>query len=80
MPGDSLCYSHLPHLADAGCRIGIIDAGSVNLGDFVYANSRSDIDHQVTICVQHGLAPSMAIFRAFGEACRAYAAGHRKAA
>ena len=25
-------------------------------------------------------APSMAIFRAFGDACRAYAAGHRKAA
>ncbi len=57
-----MSYSHLPYLAAAGCRIGIIDAGSVNLGDFVYANSRSDIDHQVTVCAQNGLAPSMAIF------------------
>jgi 3-keto-5-aminohexanoate cleavage enzyme len=57
-----MSYSHLPHLAAAGCRIGIIDAGSVNLGDFVYSNSRSDIDHQVSICTESKLAPSMAIF------------------
>jgi uncharacterized protein (DUF849 family) len=57
-----MSYSHLPYLAAAGCRIGIIDAGSVNLGDFVYSNSRSDIDHQVSICTESQLAPSMAIF------------------
>jgi 3-keto-5-aminohexanoate cleavage enzyme len=57
-----MSYSHLPYLAAAGCRIGIIDAGSVNLGDFVYANSRTDIDYQVSICTESQLAPSMAIF------------------
>jgi uncharacterized protein (DUF849 family) len=55
-------FAHLPLLAAAGCRIGIIDAGSVNLGDFVYANSRSDIDHQIRVCAENRLAPSMAIF------------------
>jgi 3-keto-5-aminohexanoate cleavage enzyme len=57
-----MSYAHLTHLAAAGCRIGIIDAGSVNLGNFVYANSAPDIDHQVRICEENQLAPSMAIF------------------
>jgi 3-keto-5-aminohexanoate cleavage enzyme len=55
-------FAHLPLLAAAGCRIGIVDAGSVNLGDFVYMNSRSDIDHQIRVCAENRLAPSMAIF------------------
>jgi 3-keto-5-aminohexanoate cleavage enzyme len=57
-----MSFSHLPDLAAAGCRIGIIDAGSVNLGDFVYTNSRSDIDYQVSVRAENGLAASMAIF------------------
>lgn len=57
-----MSFAHLPLLAAAGCRIGVIDAGSVNLGDFVYVNSRTDIDHQVRICVENQLAPSMAVF------------------
>jgi 3-keto-5-aminohexanoate cleavage enzyme len=57
-----MSFSHLPLLAAAGCRIGIIDAGSVNLGNFVYVNSSSDIDHQLRICLENQLAPSMAIF------------------
>jgi uncharacterized protein (DUF849 family) len=55
-------FAHFPLLAAAGCRIGIVDAGTVNLGNFVYLNSRSDIDHQVQVCVENRLAPSMAIF------------------
>jgi 3-keto-5-aminohexanoate cleavage enzyme len=57
-----MSFAHLPVLAEAGCRIGIVDAGSVNLGGFVYANSRADIDHQVDVCVTSNLGPSMAIF------------------
>jgi 3-keto-5-aminohexanoate cleavage enzyme len=57
-----MSFAHLPILAGAGCRIGIIDAGSVNLGGFVYANSRADIDHQVDVCTRGGMGPSMAIF------------------
>jgi uncharacterized protein (DUF849 family) len=55
-------FAHLPLLAAAGCRIGIVDAGSVNLGNFVYVNSRSDIAHQIRVCVENRLGPSMAIF------------------
>ncbi len=57
-----MSYAHLPHLAAAGCRIGIVDAGSVNLGSFVYTNSAADIDYQVDVCTANQLAPSMAIF------------------
>jgi uncharacterized protein (DUF849 family) len=57
-----MSFAHLPHLAAAGCKIGIVDAGSVNLGDFVYVNSAADIDYQVRICAENQLAPSMAIF------------------
>ena len=57
-----MSFAHMPHLAAAGCQIGIVDAGSVNLGRFVYANSADDIDYQVRICTDNQLAPSMAIF------------------
>ena len=54
---------HLAPLADAGCRIGIIDPGSVNLGgSFVYVNSRDDIEHQRQVCDDLQLGPSIAIF------------------
>jgi 3-keto-5-aminohexanoate cleavage enzyme len=55
-------FAHLPLLAAAGCRIGLIDPGSVNLGDFVYVNSARDIEYQVGVCAEHRLGPSMAIF------------------
>jgi len=55
-------YGHLAYLAAAGCRIGVIDPGSVNLGDFVYANSRPDVNHQVQVCADNRLAPSLAIW------------------
>ena len=58
---DSL--SHLPALTKAGCRIGIIDPGSVNLGgSFVYVNSRDDIEVQRQVCEDLRLGPSIAIF------------------
>jgi uncharacterized protein (DUF849 family) len=57
-----MSFAHLPFLAEAGCRIGILDAGSVNLGGFVYVNSRADIEHQVRVCAENHLGPSMAIF------------------
>lgn len=55
-------YGHFAYLAAAGCRIGVVDPGSVNLGDFVYANSRPDVNHQVQVCVDNHLAPSLAIW------------------
>jgi 3-keto-5-aminohexanoate cleavage enzyme len=67
-------YGHHEHLAKAGAiRAGVFDPGSVNLGsvdptghptsiDFVYANSLSDVEHEVQICARHGLGPSIAIF------------------
>jgi 3-keto-5-aminohexanoate cleavage enzyme len=57
-----MSFAHFPLLAAAGCRIGIVDPGSVNLGGFVYANSRSDIDHQLRVCAENRLGPSVAIF------------------
>jgi uncharacterized protein (DUF849 family) len=58
---DSL--SHLPALTEAGCRIGIIDPGSVNLGgSFVYVNSGDDIAVQRQVCEDLRLGPSIAIF------------------
>jgi 3-keto-5-aminohexanoate cleavage enzyme len=69
-----LAYSHFEPLARAGAvRIGIVDPGSVNLGPaeadgvprspgFVYTNSFGDIEHQVELCRQLALGPSMAIF------------------
>jgi 3-keto-5-aminohexanoate cleavage enzyme len=55
-------YAHFGPLAGAGCRIGVIDPGSVNLGDFVYANSRPDVHHQAQVCRDNRLAPSLAIW------------------
>jgi 3-keto-5-aminohexanoate cleavage enzyme len=73
---DSL--SHLPALARAGCRIGIIDPGSVNLGgSFVYVNSRDDIEVQRDRCEELRLGPSIAIFEPgfLRTALRLHAAG-----
>ncbi len=55
-------YGHFVDLAAAGCRIGVVDPGSVNLGDFVYANSRPDVNYQVQVCHDNRLAPSLAIW------------------
>jgi len=55
-------FAHFPLLAAVGCRIGVVDVGSVNLGDFVYVNSRADIEFQLTVCHESRLAPSLAIF------------------
>ena len=73
-PGVEGAYAHMGPLAATGwLRIGIIDPGSVNLGGtddeglpaapgFVYANSFGDIHHQASVCEDHRLGPSMAIF------------------
>ncbi len=56
-------YAHVPILAEAGAlRVGLVDPGSVNLGDIVYVNSASDIEHEVGLCARHRLAPSVSIF------------------
>jgi 3-keto-5-aminohexanoate cleavage enzyme len=56
-------YAHVPVLADAGVlRVGLVDPGSVNLGDVVYVNSAADIEHEVALCARHRLAPSVSIF------------------
>jgi uncharacterized protein (DUF849 family) len=55
-------FGHLPLLAEAGCRLGLIEAGSVNLGPIVYANSAADIDHQLEVCRVNGLGASLAVF------------------
>ena len=59
-------FAHIEPLAKRGMlRIGIVDPGSVNLGArFAYVNSGSDIEHEVSLCEQFGLAPSIAIFEA----------------
>lgn len=57
-----MSFAHFPILASAGCRIGVVDAGSVNLGGFVYVNSRTDIEFQLDVCARHHLGPSLAIF------------------
>jgi 3-keto-5-aminohexanoate cleavage enzyme len=55
-------FSHLEPLAEAGSRLGLIEAGSVNLGQLVYLNSAADIDHQVDLCHALGLGASVAVF------------------
>ncbi len=66
-------FSHLgPLVAESGLRIGLCDAGSVNLGGFgsdglpaggfVYRNSHDDARYQMELCTQLGIGPSMAIF------------------
>jgi len=65
-------YSHIPHLARSGhLRMTLCDPGSVNLGvtrdgvpagGFVYANSFDDVAHQIALCHEHRLAPSIAVY------------------
>jgi len=65
-------YSHIPPLASSGLlRMTLCDPGSVNLGaerdglpagSFVYANSFNDVAHQLALCHEHALAPSIAIY------------------
>jgi len=67
-------YRHHDILARAEVlRMGLLDPGSLNLGatdadgipgapDFVYANSFSDIRHEVDVCARHHLGPSISIF------------------
>jgi uncharacterized protein (DUF849 family) len=55
-------FSHLTVLAHEGCRLGLIEAGSVNLGPIVYANSTADIAHQIEVCQANGLGASLAVF------------------
>ena len=57
-------YSHITPLAETiGLRIGVIDAGSVNLGaGFAYVNSGADIEYQWQLCERHRLVPGMSIF------------------
>src|SRR5262249_3382360 len=42
--------------------MGLLDPGSVNLGDFAYVNTTSDIEHEVALCARHRLGPSVSIF------------------
>jgi 3-keto-5-aminohexanoate cleavage enzyme len=68
-------FAHLGPLAERGVlEVGIVDPGSVNLGSrFAYVNSGSDIDHAVSVCERHSLAPSIAIFEpGFLRAALAY--------
>jgi 3-keto-5-aminohexanoate cleavage enzyme len=66
-------YSHIRPLAQAGAiRIGLADLASVNLGGrdadgvptghYVYANTFDDGHHQLGLCAELGLGPSLAIF------------------
>ena len=66
-------YAHQRPLAErGGLRIGIADLASVNLGGrdgdglptghYVYANTFDDGHHQLALCEELGLGPSLAIF------------------
>ena len=67
-------YSHIAPLAESGAlRIGLADLGSVNFGGvepdgvpaapgFVYTNSFGDIHHELGLCAEHQLGPSLAVF------------------
>ena len=65
-------YEHLGPLAAGSLRVGLADPGSLNLGGvdgdgiptggFVYANSYEAIARAFTICAEHGLGPSLAIY------------------
>jgi uncharacterized protein (DUF849 family) len=67
-----LSFGHLPILAKAGLRIGLLDPGSVNLGRrgpdglpagaFVYANSFDRIGEVFALHAELGLGPSLAIY------------------
>jgi len=68
-------FAHVPVLAEAcAMRMSVLDPGSLNLGgvdedgipggafDFVYTNSYGDVRHEVALCEQYGLGPSISIF------------------
>ena len=65
-------YDHITPLAESGLmRMSLSDPGSVNLGgrrdgvpvgSFVYANSFDEIAHQLQLCRDHRLGPSIAIY------------------
>jgi 3-keto-5-aminohexanoate cleavage enzyme len=67
-------YAHITPLAEAGVlRMGLCDPGSVNLGalgpdglpgepSFVYTNSFRDVRHQLGLCAENRLGPSLSIF------------------
>jgi uncharacterized protein (DUF849 family) len=66
-------YAHIRPLAEGGgLRIGLCDLASVNLGGrdadgvptggFVYTNTFDDGAHQIGLCRELGLGPSLAIF------------------
>jgi uncharacterized protein (DUF849 family) len=65
-------YDHIEPLAKSGLmRMSLSDPGSVNLGkvhrgvpagSFVYANSFNDIAHQLDLCREHALGPSIAVY------------------
>ena len=65
-------YDHIAPLAESGMmRMSLSDPGSVNLGGrtdglpsgrFVYGNSFDSIRHQLDLCHEHGLGPSIAIY------------------
>jgi 3-keto-5-aminohexanoate cleavage enzyme len=66
-------YSHIRPLAErGGLRIGLADLASVNLGgrdddgvptgQYVYANTFDDGHHQLGLCAELGLGPSLAVF------------------
>jgi 3-keto-5-aminohexanoate cleavage enzyme len=67
-----LSFGHLPILAEAGLRIGLLDPGSVNLGRlgpdglpvgaFVYANSFDRVGEVFAMHRDLGLGPSLAIY------------------
>jgi uncharacterized protein (DUF849 family) len=66
-------YAHIPALGRAGVtRLGLIDAGSVNVGandeqglpsgNATYINTFGDARHMFSVCLEEGLAPSISIF------------------
>lgn len=65
-------YDHITPLAESGLmRMSLSDPGSVNLGrerdgvpagGFVYANSFDDIARQFSLCRDHHLGPSIAVY------------------
>lgn len=69
---DGLNFDHLPYLAQAGLRVGLLDPGSVNLGragdegvpasGFVYANSFDTIAATFALHNEHRLGMSFAIY------------------
>jgi len=56
-------YAHVVALARSGVlRIGLVDPGSVNLGNSVYENSPPDVRYMMDTCRELNLGPSLSIF------------------